>query len=213
MLIRSHSSRIDMTAVNVAIEGDSDEGVATSILKVCGLSAAGFYGRNGKEHLKKQAKNYNAAARFSPWLVLTDLDNSHKCPGELVADWLPEQESLLVFNVAVVELESWILADRERAGEFLGVSVAKIPHTPDEITDPKQFLINLARRSRRRDVREGLVPRDGSGATVGPTYVADIRDYGAHRWRPDVAAESSPSLARCLKRLRQLAQKLNEQAK
>jgi hypothetical protein len=109
----------------------------------------------------------------------------------------------------VVELEAWLLADRERTAEFLGVSPGKLPGSPDELADPKQQLINRARRSRSRAVRQGLVPRDGSGAPVGPTYVSDVRNFGATAWRPEVAALRSPSLASCMTRLRQLADRLD----
>jgi hypothetical protein len=197
-------------SINLAIEGDSDEGIALAILKTCGLRASGIYGRKGKDYLKKQAKSYNAAAKFLPWLILADLDDPTKCPGALAEEWLPNRERLLVFSLAVVEMESWILADRESTAEFLGVSKDKIPLAPDDIADPKQFLINLARKSRKRDIREGLVPREGSGASVGPTYVADIREYGLNDWHPEVAAASSPSLHRCLDRLRQLVNILQQ---
>lgn len=194
-----------LTAVSVVVEGPSDEGAVRAVLAACGLSVDMIHGRRGKSYIKAKIGNYNAAAKHGPWFVLIDLDDPDGCPGEICHSWLPSPEELMVFRVAVVELEAWLLADRERVAEFLGVSEGGIPIAPDELADPKQQLLNLARRSRKRAVRQGLVPRDGSGASVGPTYVSDIRDFGATVWRPEVAALHSPSLARAMDRLRHLA--------
>ena len=45
--------------------------------------------------------------------------------------------------------------------------------------DPKTTLINLARRSRRRAIREGIVPREGSGGRVGSGYPGRLIEFVA----------------------------------
>ncbi|MEU9607732.1 hypothetical protein [Streptomyces sp. NPDC048057] len=194
-----------MNKVMIAVEGISDEGAVRSILRECGLSVNMVQGKGGKSSLLKKLPAYNQAARFMPWFVLVDMDSVDDCVVANVREWLPAPAEQMVFRVAVTELESWLLADREAVADFLGVSASKVPRNPDLLQDPKQEIINLARKSRRRDVREGLVPRPSSGASVGPTYASDIRDFGFRLWRPRVAAEESPSLARCLQRVEQLA--------
>jgi hypothetical protein len=193
----------------VVVEGSSDEGAVRAVLTACGLSVQVFYGRRGKDHIRTKIASYNSAAKHGPWFVVVDLDDPNACPMDLRNSWLTSPEDLMVFRIAVVEIESWLLADRARVAAFLGVSESKIPTNPDEIPDPKQRLINLARTSRKRGIRQGLVPRDGSGANVGPTYASDIREFGANLWRPNEAALHSPSLARCMKRLRELAERLS----
>jgi hypothetical protein len=38
------------------------------------------------------------------------------------------------------------------------------------MTNAKEAMVDLARRSRRRDIREDMMPRSGSERSVGPTY-------------------------------------------
>ncbi len=189
----------------IAVEGISDEGAVRSILREFGLTVSLVQGKGGKSALLKKLPSYNQAAKFMPWFVLVDLDRVDGCVVASAREWLPVPADLMVFRVAVAELESWLLADRDAIADFLGVSVSRIPRNPDSLPDPKQEIINLARKSRRRDIREGLVPRPNSGTSVGPTYASDIREFGLRLWRPKVAADESPSLARCLQRVEQLA--------
>lgn len=100
-----------------------------------------------------------------------------------------------------MEIESWVLADRDRTAAMLGISPHKIPQQTDTIPDPKQFLVNLARRSRYATVRQDLVPTSGSTASVGPAYNARLMAYVATEWNPTEAATASQSLARCMMRI------------
>jgi hypothetical protein len=197
-----------MSQVMVGVEGISDEGAVRSVLREFGLTVKMVQGKNGKDSLLKRLPAYNKAALHFPWFVLVDMDSADGCVVEKLSAWLPQPSENMVFRVAVAELEGWLLADREAIANFLGVAESKIPRNPDALGDPKQEIINLARKSRKRDIREGLVPRPKSGTSVGPTYASDIRDFGQRQWRPRVAAEESPSLARCLQRVEQLADRL-----
>ena len=101
------------------------------------------------------------------------------------------------FRVAVREVESWLLADREGIAAFLGVRVAIVPAEPDSLLEPKETMVNLARRSSRSRIRSDLVPRPGSGRSTGPLYNATLINFvsdGITGWRPDVAMRTSPSL-------------------
>lgn len=198
--------------ISVGVEGLSDQGVAKAIVRTCGLSVSGFYGNHGKSALLKKLPGYNSAAAFSPWLVLVDLDNDGSCPGQKRSEWLPQPSRLMCFRIAVREAEAWLLADSEEIARFLGVSQARIPPNPESFDDAKQTLISIARHSRKRDIREGLVPRDGSGRSVGPTYASDISEFARSQWRPLVAAESAPSLKKCISRVEELAEVLSSES-
>ena len=104
-------------------------------------------------------------------------------------------------RIAVRMVESWLMADAESMADALRVNLRQIPARPDLLQDPKRDLVNLARRSRRVEVRRALVPSERSGARVGPDYLKFMRDYVRLHWRPAVAAERSPSLDRALRRL------------
>ena len=155
--------------VSVAVEGFSDEGVIEAVLSACDISIGGFYGRRGKSELLKRLPGYNMAAVHGPWVVLVDLDRE-SCVVDARRRWLPDPTELMCFRIAVTEAEAWLLADAEAISEFLGVSPTLIPNEPEKLDDPKSLLTALARKSRKRDIREGLAPRPGSGA--GPLLIA-----------------------------------------
>jgi hypothetical protein len=108
----------------------------------------------------------------------------------------------MVFRIAVREAESWLLADPTRLSAFLGIRVASIPANPDTLTDPKATMVALARRSRKKAIREGMVPAAGTSAHVGPEYVSLVSEFAMNHWSPEDASRSSDSLARCIAKLR-----------
>jgi hypothetical protein len=84
-----------------------------------------------------------------------------------------------------------------------------VPGPPETLPDPKRVLIELASRSRRREIREDMVPRLGSGRVVGPAYTSRLIEFVTDRrggWRPGIAARSADSLARCIRRLRRFVE-------
>jgi hypothetical protein len=190
--------------VHLAVEDDLSESVIRRLLLETGrnYSVGNVFGRGGFGYLQNTAKNWNAAAAAgTPILLLTDLDH-HPCPSGLIEDWLDvEPDVNLVFRVAVREVESWLLADREGFADFLGISDVVIPLQPDQIPDPKLSLINLARRSRRRTLRESIVPREGSTAVQGPDYNGCLGGFVRNHWNHNAASERSPSLGRAWRRL------------
>lgn len=190
--------------LSASVEGIVDEAVYRRLARSAGADPGLVYGRNGKADLKERIGGYNAAASHSPWVVFVDLDHDADCAPELRKTWLPDPSRLMCFRVAVREVESWLLADRERIAPFLGVSPVHVPLDPDCLDDPKQRLIEIARRSHRRAVREDMAPRPGSGRSEGPAYASRIIEFTASLWRSEVAAVYSDSLHRCRMRLEEL---------
>jgi hypothetical protein len=111
----------------------------------------------------------------------------------------------MCFRVAVRAVEAWLLADRESLAGFLRVSPSRVPPDPESLDEPKQAMVNLARQSRSRAVQEDMVPRPGSGRSVGPAYASRLIEFAQSTWRPEIAATRSDSLRRCCERLRQVA--------
>ncbi len=193
--------------VSGAVEGIVDEAVFRRIVRTVKAEPGPVYGKTGKRQLLDRLPGYNNAARFSPWLVLVDLDHDAECTPPFRAATLPAPSEQMCFRVAVREIEAWILADHVRVAEFLDVHARLLPADPEGEADPKQVVVNLARRSRSRDIRRDLVPRDSSGRSEGPAYSSRLIEFVSDRrygWRPTVAARSSDSLARCLRSLRRL---------
>lgn len=185
-----------------------DEAVLTRLVEEAGAQVRPIYGKSGKPHLRRVLAGYNNAARFSLWMVLVDLDQDEECAPPLVAAWLPAPAAMMRLRVAVRAIEAWLLGDRKRLAEFLRVPVARLPLDPETLPDPKRFLVDLARRSPRRHIREDMVPRPGSGRAVGAAYPSRLMELTATVWRPDVAAGSSDSLRRRRDRIAELVREL-----
>ena len=118
-------------------------------------------------------------------------------------NWLTEaKHPNLVFRVAVREVESWLLADRENLSRFLGIAEASIPMDSDRLADPKATLVELARKSRSKETRDRIVPRRGSTAKQGPDYNGCLGLFVSNSWDTAAAKAGSPSLARTINRLR-----------
>ncbi len=190
--------------LNVAVEGMTDEALVRRLLAEFGHTAIRVFPSGGKGLLLEKLPRYNIAAQHRPWLVLIDLDHDAECAAAARALWLPRPSDEMCLRIAVPEAESWLLADRESLAGFLGVAVSHIPLHPESLDDPKQTLVNLARRSRRKAIREGMVPRQASGRAVGPLYASLVNQYVSGFWRPQVAAEYADSLRRCMLRVSEL---------
>lgn len=187
-----------MVTVNIVVEGKTDEFVARRLLEHVGLGVGTVYGLNGKADILMRLSGYNQAARFAPWFVLVDLDNNQPCTGQAVRLWLPNQQAGMRLRVAVQAVESWILADAESLAAFLAIPSSKVSPNPDLDPQPKRTLINLARMSRRKAIREDMVPRQGSSLTAGPHYADRLIEFIKNYWQPDEALKRSESLQRCV---------------
>ncbi|NQT82499.1 hypothetical protein HQ563_05725 [bacterium] len=189
--------------VDIVVEGDLDEAVLTELLRSIGIGVLRRFGKRGKDDLRKKVRRYNHAARHSKWVVLVDLNNDAECPPPFVASWLPDRNPNLQFRVAVRAIESWLLADTNAMARFLRVPVEKIPLQPEKEPKPKQTLINVARRSRSKRIRQDLVPPPGRTARQGPGYISRLIEFTVVHWDPQRASKHAPSLERALNSLSQ----------
>ena len=190
--------------MTVAVEGPTDEHVATRLVVHAGGQVGRVLGRQGKPHLRAKIGGYCQAARRDPWLVLIDLDADADCPVPILDEWLPTKPQHMCFRVAVREIESWLLADADTLAAYLSVRRERVPKMPDWLDDPKDSMIALARRSRDRRIRQDMVPVTGGGGHTGRRYTARMTEYVLGTWRSDVAARRSESFRRamaCLERI------------
>ncbi len=193
--------------ISGAVEGTSDEAVFRRLVDHAGGEIHRVQVQYGKSNLRRALPGYNTAATWSPWLVLVDLDHDFPCPGALVADWLPHPAPNMRFRVVVREVEAWLLGDAERFSKFFAVPRSPIPPAPETLDDAKAKVVQLVGKSRKAAIRDDMIPRAGSGRRVGPAYTSRLIEFvrqSNNGWRPDVAAKKSPSLAKCLARLRHL---------
>ncbi len=161
-----------------------------------------FVARNGRSHIEKKARELNRAAHKVPVLILADLDRPQPCPADLISQFIQGAPGpMLLFRIAVMEIESWIMADRDGFAGFLGVPPHRIPANTDSVPQPKEFIVNLARKSKRRNIREDLVPAPGGTAAIGPAFNPRIASFVVNEWDFSRAAHASPSLRRAIERL------------
>jgi hypothetical protein len=185
-----------------AVEGYPDAEAVGRVLAYLGLADVKILSKRGKSQLDAALPELNRSARSIRCLIVRDLDNDATCPAELRDKLLPKPATNMLFRIAVKEIESWLIADHERFASFMGVPINRIPRNADELADPKAIVTGLAVRSRISRIRDGVPPRPGSGVSVGPGYAGIIGEYASSIWRPEVAANSSSSLQRCINRLR-----------
>lgn len=199
--------------VTLAVEGAVDEAVLGRVVSAAGAGVAYSYGKNGKPDLRRKVNGYNNAARFAPWIVLVDLDLEASCAPELVRSWLPEPASQMCFRVAVRSIEAWLLGDPERLARFLAVSEDLVPSLPEHLDDPKKAMVDLASRSRRRDIRQDMLPRPGSGIRTGPAYPGRLIEFALQHWRVPEARKRIDSLDRSIRAIGRLVRPSRSEAR
>jgi hypothetical protein len=199
--------------INLAVEDELSEQVMRRVIRdhARNFEVGVVFRKNGASYLKQRLSAFRRASRIAPYLMLTDLDRC-PCPPDMIQDWfrcsmdeyVRKKNRSFLFCIAVREVETWILSDRVAFARLLGVSTHLIPAPPEAIPDPKQTLIQLAQRSRFRQIREGIAPSAGSILKTGPEYNERLGDFVRQSWSSQVAAKYSPSLRRAIERLTQL---------
>jgi hypothetical protein len=190
--------------ISIAVEGISDAAVLERLCSLTNIPIGAQHITRGKARLDARLSGYNNAARFGQWVILRDLDHDSPCAPDLISRLLPDPAPNMCFRVPVRAVETWLLADRAGIAHFLGVAATVVPPQPDTLDNPKRALVDVARRSNKRAIREDLVPAPGTSIQVGPGYTTRLIEFASGGWDPIVAAESSPSLARCLRALSRL---------
>lgn len=190
--------------ITLAVEDQLSEVILRKILEQVDTD---FYvqaclGKRGNGYLKVNINKFNNAAKTIPFLVLTDQDSACNCPPKIINSWFQTAVSQnMIFRVAVMEVEAWILAHREEFSNFLGIPENRIPNDVDAIENPKDFLVNLARKSRIKRLKDDLVPRNGSSASIGPDYNSRLSGFINNVWDVKVAINHSDSLNRVFLKL------------
>ena len=116
-----------------------------------------------------------------------------------------DPSSGLCLIIAVRQTEAWLLADRRGIAANLRIEEALVTESPEELGDAKAAVVDLARRSRNRDVRADIVPAIGSGRRVGTGHTARMQGFVSQEWDFRRAAVTAPSLARLIGRMQRFA--------
>jgi len=198
-----------MLPITLATEDELSEAIAQRILAAFPAIPLGqCLRRGGSGYLRSRMRNFcEIARRLGQVLVVTDLDTK-ACPSVLRRDWLgnmPHPSGLLL-RVAEREIESWLMADHDAVATIFGkLAQRRLPDHLDELADPKDFLLNLAKHS-PKNVRLDLHAEEGAVARRGLGYNARLCHLVRTVWHPDRAAERSPSLRRSIDLIRELTE-------
>lgn len=193
-----------MTPIAIATEDQLSEAIALRL--IADIPTPHFIqhklGKRGNGYLSSKMDSWYQMAQHQVMLVLTDLDRAN-CLVEFRDQWLvtvPPQNLLL--RIAVREVESWVLADHIAMRALIGER-GVLPAAPDELADPKQSLLKLA-KSAPKQVREDLLKTIGGNLAQGLGYNARLTEWINSEWSPRRAAGRSPSLARARVRLNEV---------
>ncbi|MFW5832352.1 MAG: DUF4276 family protein [Prolixibacteraceae bacterium] len=191
-----------MIYINLVYEDDLSEAVMTKLVMHFGkkYTIHNTYSDSGFGYLKSNIRGFNQASVITPFFMLTDLDN-YDCPPALINDWIDFPiQSNFIFRIAVHEIEAWLLADIQGLSEYFKVSTANFPIFPENENDPKSVLIQIARRSRIRRIREDIVPLNEKAA-IGPNYNGCLIEFVFKKWDIKNALSKSKSLLKTFTRL------------
>jgi hypothetical protein len=196
-----------MLPLTVATEDELSEAVAQRLLlDFPSLEVGLWLRRGGNGYLRSRIRKFCEMARHSPVLVITDLD-TNTCPAALCRTWLGNLSHPpgLLLRVAVREIEAWLLADHDAMVALIGKHAnGRLPDNPDYLHDPMDRILELEKRAPRA-VRLDLRAEAGALARQGLGYNHRLCALVRSSWRPERAAERSPSLRRTIKRISELA--------
>ncbi|MCD7059856.1 DUF4276 family protein [Pelagibacterium xiamenense] len=153
--------------------------------------------------IKKKLSNYCTLAQHYDVFILTDLDRA-ECAPSLRRKWfdsanlndpLPKKFN---FNIAVTEVEAWLLADHNNLSKYLGIPTHELPNDT-QIADPKEYLLRCVQLYGNRRAKAELLPT--GAAKVGLGYNAHLSRFAMEYWDFRGAAERNASLHRTVERI------------
>lgn len=195
-----------MSFITIATEDELSEAVGVRLVTeiLPGFEIAQMLGRRGNGYLKAKCQSFNQMAIRHPVLLITDLDN-RLCAKSLIDSWFGNLNINvnLKFRVAVREMEAWLLADHHGMRELLGRGGNNIAPNPDGIQNPKEYLLERAKRA-PSEIKNDLVRARGSAAVQGLGYNARLSEFVRTTWSLEQASQRSESLVKAVERLKEL---------
>ncbi len=157
----------------------------------------------GFSSIKKKFSDYCKLADHFHVFILTDLDSAD-CPPSLRATWINDAQldepipEKMSFNIAVTEVEAWLLADHLNLSNYLGVPTRSLPDET-QIDDPKEFLLHCVQQKGNSEAKIELLPK--GNARVGLGYNAYLSRFVTEHWDFNQAAQRNASLHRMIERI------------
>ncbi|MCU0498295.1 MAG: DUF4276 family protein [Anaerolineae bacterium] len=185
--------------VRLLVEGTLDEMVLRRVLShYREIQVDACFGKQGKSFIEQRIDKFNQAANRFPHIGLVDLDQE-VCPSALIRRLLPHGiDEQFILRVAIREIESWLIADRDNLSAYLGVAANKLPIYPENEPNPKEAIVSACRSSKNKTIREGIVPQAQTGSKIGPAYVTLLENFALTQWDVTKARQQANSLNRAM---------------
>ena len=182
-------------AVSVAVEGESDRGMAEALLAHVGLGLERVLVKRGVANLDKLIPRLARPNTHQHWVVFRDADT--RCPVDLRQRLIGTRPHDASFELRLPcsMTEAWLLADTAAFAAYFMVKKSEISLRPDDLRHAKHELLRLCRTSRSRDVRAEVFRPDDD--RPGPLYTDWLNKYARDHWSAERASELSPSRPRC----------------
>lgn len=191
--------------VILATEDELSEVIAEKLLREASnkVNIVQNLRKGGYGYLYSKMDSWRQISRQVPVFIFTDLD-ALECAPSLIKKWCGGRplDNNLHIRVAVREVESWLLADKEGFRSLIG-SRGSIPLSPDDLPDPKAELLSLAKNA-PREIRQDLVQEYSGNLRQALGYNARLVTFVQNTWSSERAAKNSPSLQRTRIRLENL---------
>ncbi len=154
------------------------------------INITNVMGKRGFGHFQKRIEQIRRSAVALTFFVFLDGDElGNICPSDAINQWFNTRSPRNIYvRFAFHEVESWLLADRENMASFLNIPENVIPVIDDQKRDTKEILIQLARRSNSREIKQDLVPQGTFTSVVGPAYSSRMSRFISTTWDVRAAA-------------------------
>ena len=169
--------------------------------------------------IKSKIPNFNILSRQFPVILLTDLDDVPCAPigkASLLNGVVQSQD--LIINIAVDEIEAWLMADTTGFANYFGISFSEMPHfAPQKMQGRKplsEISLNvkcswhlthqLAHHSQKSEIKAQIAVPIEDKTCKGKEYNTALVPFIEKFWNPEVGRKVSDSLNRMIGRINKL---------
>ena len=206
--------------VYIAGEDEATREVIVRIIKEYGhdLNILGSLPARGSQ-VKSSIKKYNQLSQKYPVILLTDLDEEPCGPvgkEKLLRDVQKSRD--FVVNIAVDEVDAWLMADKDGFANYFGVPLSIMPNSVPQKMSGRKALPELSlpvksswfithqlmqhSTNAERKAQVEVSPKDKN--CKGKEYNTAIVPFVRNVWNPEKARLASDSLNRMILRIEKL---------
>ncbi len=165
--------------------------------------------------IKSKIPAFNKLSEANPVILLMDLDNNG-CAPQLLGQLAKEKNDNFIFNIAVDEVEAWLMADRDGFASYFKIKVEDMPSAHQTKQGGRKALTEmnfpykssmyltheLIKKSKDSEYLQQLTPK--KNAAKGPEYNSCIVPFVENAWNIENARRNSDSLNRMVLRIKNL---------